>query len=362
MAVNNFHRDDVEGQGRVVSVGEASEMLAVSCQTVRNWIDAGVLDASRTFGNHRRVCVRSIRRWNGEDEEPQEERLTVCYSRVSTQAQKKEGNLDRQSERLVKYCETEFQNSRDEILLVSENGSGLNESRRGYLKLIDLILAGKVGCVVVEHKDRLARYGVRLFELLCERMNVDLVVTNAKEDASHEDDLTEDLMSIIVVYSSRIYGRRGGEAKKMIVTEEAKIRILALYNQGLTQDHIVTLIQRENYRCPKTKKRYSIHSVRMTLMEHEKLKRILPGTDNPIRRFIAERCEQTTEGKCYSRPFFNEYCSWSKSQNLPIPSNHSLSNGVKRIGFQIRRNGSGYSYFLGLKLKGNDRASRSHLG
>ena len=89
--MSDFHRDEVSGQGRAVSVGEASEMLGVSAQTVRNWIQAGVLKASRTFGNHRRVCVRSIRRWNGEDEEPQEERLTVCYSRVSTQAQKKEG-------------------------------------------------------------------------------------------------------------------------------------------------------------------------------------------------------------------------------------------------------------------------------
>ena len=106
--MNNFHPDDVAQQGRAVSVGEASEMLGVSPQTVRNWIDGGVLDASRTFGNHRRVCVRSIRRWNGEDEEQQEERLTVCYSRVSTQAQKKEGNLDRQSERLLEYCETKF--------------------------------------------------------------------------------------------------------------------------------------------------------------------------------------------------------------------------------------------------------------
>jgi predicted site-specific integrase-resolvase len=53
-------------------------------------------------------------------------------------------------------------------------------------------------------------------------MNVDLVVTNAKEDASHEDDLTHDLMSIIVVYSSRIYGRRGGESKRMVISEDVR--------------------------------------------------------------------------------------------------------------------------------------------
>jgi len=193
-------------------------------------------------------------------------------------------------------------------------------------------------------------------------MNVELIIINTKVDVSDEEEMAADIMSLVTVYAARTHGKRGCLAKKMVVTEEARSRILDLYNQGLTQDHIVTLIQREDYRCPKTQKRYSIHAVRLSLMEHEKLKRILPGTDNPIRKFIAERCEQTAEGKCYSRPFFNQYCSWAKSNNLPTPSNHSLSNGVKRIGFQIRRNGSGYSYFLGLKLKGNDRASRSHLG
>jgi len=360
--VNNFHRDQVSGQGRAVSVGEASEMLGVSCQTVRNWIQAGVLKASRTFGNHRRISVRSIKRWNGEDEEQQEERLTVCYSRVSTQAQKKEGNLHRQSELLLEYCENEFQNSRENILEISESASGINENRKGFLRLVDLILDGKIGRVVVSHSDRLSRGGNRLFSVLCERMNVELIIINTKVDVSDEEEMAADIMSLVTVYAARTHGKRGCLAKKMVVTEEARSRILDLYNQGLTQDHIVTLIQREDYRCPKTQKRYSIHAVRLSLMEHEKLKRILPGTDNPIRKFIAERCEQTAEGKCYSRPFFNQYCSWAKSNNLPTPSNHSLSNGVKRIGFQIRRNGSGYSYFLGLKLKGNDRASRSHLG
>lgn len=360
--MDKFHRDDVAGQGRVVSVGEASEMLAVSAQTVRNWIEAGVLDACRTFGNHRRVCVRSIRRWNGEDEEPQEERQTICYARVSTQAQKKEGNLNRQSERLIEFCTSEFQISRENILVISESASGINENRRGFLRLVDLILDGKVGRVVVSHSDRLSRGGNRLFSVLCERMNVELVIINSKVDVSDEEEMAADIMSLVTVYSAKIHGKRGGESKRMVISEDVRTRILDLYSQGLTQDHIVTLIQRENYRCPKTQKRYSIHAVRTTLLEHEKLKRILPGTDNPIRKFIAERCEQTAEGKCYSRPFYREYCLWAKSNKLPIPSNHSLSYGVKRLGIPTKRNSSGYSYFLGLKLKGNDRASRSHLG
>ena len=359
--MSNFHRDQVSGQGRAVSVGEASEMLAVSAQTVRNWIQAGVLDASRTFGNHRRVCVRSIRLWNGEDEEPQEERLTVCYSRVSTQAQKKEGNLHRQSERLVKHCENEFQNSKENILVISESGSGLNESRKGYLRLVDLILEGKVQRVVISHSDRLSRYGVRLFAILCERMNVELVVTESKTEISNEQEMAADIMSLVTVYAARTHGVRGGLAKKMIVTDEAKSLILELHQQGVAQKDIPAKLA--GLTCPKTDKPYSIHSVRETIHEQYRLQRIIPSLTSPIQQFVDQFCIRETGARCYSKPFHKYYSSWAESQNLPAPSSRSLTTSVKRLlNIPVQRNGSGYFYFLGLKLKGNDRASRSHLG
>ena len=358
--MNNFHRDQVSGQGRAVSVGVASEMLGVSCQTVRNWIQAGVLKASRTFGNHRRISVRSIKRWNGEDEEPQEERQTICYARVSTQAQKKEGNLNRQENRLVEYCENEFQNSRENILVISESGSGLNESRRGYLKLINLILGGKIERILVEHRDRIARYGVRLFEVLCERHSVELIVTNTKDEVSDEIEMASDIMSLVTVYAARSHGARGGLAKKMIVTDEAKSLILELHQQGVAQKDIPAKLN--GFTCPKTLKPYSIHSVRETIHEQDRLQRIIPSLTSPIQQFVDQFCVREAGARCYSKPFHKYYSSWAESQNLPAPSSRSLTTSVKRLlNIPVQRNGSGYFYFVGLKLKGNERSSRSHL-
>ena len=358
--MNNFHRDQVSGQGRAVSVGVASEMLGVSCQTVRNWIQAGVLKASRTFGNHRRISVRSIKRWNGEDEEQQEERLTVCYSRVSTQAQKKEGNLHRQSELLLEYCETEFQNSRENILEISESGSGLNQNRKGFLRLVDLILDGKIGRVVVSHSDRLNRGGNRLFSVLCERMNVELIIINTKVDVSDEEEMAADIMSLVTVYAARTHGKRGGLAKKMIVTDEAKSLILELHQQGVAQKDIPAKLTGQT--CPKTLKPYSIHSVRETIHEQDRLQRIIPSLTSPIQQFVDQFCVREAGARCYSKPFHKYYSSWAESQNLPAPSSRSLTTSVKRLlNIPVQRNGSGYFYFVGLKLKGNERSSRSHL-
>jgi putative resolvase len=361
MAVNNFHRDEVAGQGRVVSVGEASEMLGVSAQTVRNWIQAGVLDASRTFGNHRRVCVRSIRRWNGEDEEQQEEKQTICYARVSTQAQKKEGNLSRQENRLVEYCQKEFQNSRENILVISESGSGLNETRRGYLKLIDLILGGKIERIVVEHRDRIARFGTKVFTVLCERMNVDLVVTNAKSDISHEEELSADVLSIITVFSAKVNGRRGGEESRMVLTDAVKTRIIQLYQQGLAQTQITIIIREENFRCPKTNRKYAIHAVRQTIHQQEKILKALPVSTSPIEKFIQEKCIRAEGERVFTRPFSREYSIWCKAHNLPSVTSQNLTISLKRM-FKLGRNGSGYSFINGIALKDYPRASRSHLG
>ena len=121
-------------------------MLGVSRQTIRNYCrSSNELVWRRTIGGHRRVCVGSLKRWLGfDDEDDDGERKTVIYARVSTNAQKREGNLLRQKERLLEYCENELGCSREEVVIISECGSGLNEARKGYLRLIDIVISGNV--------------------------------------------------------------------------------------------------------------------------------------------------------------------------------------------------------------------------
>lgn len=354
---------NAEGPSRLIPVGEAAKQLAVSEQSIRNYCSSGELEFLVTAGGHRRITVASVRRYQGHDEIEDEGRQTAIYCRCSTSSQTKEGNLHRQEERLLDHCESAFQIGRENILVISETGSGLNESRKGYLKLIDLILGGKVERIVVEHYDRIARYGTTTFALLCERMNVDLVVTNSKEDVSDEEEMASDILSLVTVYSARIHGKRGGEESRMVLTDEVQERILHLYQQGLPQTKITSIIRRENYRCPKTNRLYAVHAVRQTVRQQEKIQRAIPTPTSPIESFIAERCIRAEGEKVFTRPFHREYSNWCEAKNLPAVNSFNLTHSIKRL-FKLKlgRNSSGYTFINGLALKDIPRASRSHLG
>jgi putative resolvase len=345
---------------RLIPVGEAAKQLSVSQQTIRNYCSDGELEFMVTAGGHRRISVASLRRYLGLDETPQEERRTGIYCRCSTSSQTKDGNLERQKNRLLDYCETEL-NGRENVLVIAETGSGLNENRKGYQRLIELVLAGKLERIVVERKDRIARYGTKTFALLCERMNVELIVTESKVDISDEEEMAFDLMSLVTVYSARIHGKRGGAEKKMVLTDEVKTRILQLYQQGLAQTNITVIIRRENFRCPKTNRKYAIHAVRQTIHQQEKILKALPVSTSPIEKFIQENCIRSKDEKVFTRPFHREYSIWCEANDLPPVTSLNLTNTLKRL-FKLGRNGSGYSFINGIALKEFPRASRSHLG
>jgi putative resolvase len=345
---------------RLIPVGEAAKQLSVSDQTIRNYCSDGELEFLVTAGGHRRISMASIRRWQGHDETPQEDRLTAIYSRCSTSTQTKEGNLERQKQRLLEYCDAEL-DGRENVLVIAETGSGLNESRKGYQRLIELVLAGKLERIVVEHRDRIARFGTTTFALLCERMNVELIVTESKVDVSDEEEMASDLMSLVTVYSSRIHGRRGGEESRMVLTDEVKERIIQLYRQGLPQTKITVIIRDENFRCPKTGRLYAIHAVRQTIHQQEKILKALPASSSPIEDFISEKCIRAEGERVFTRPFSREYSIWCKANGLTVVTSLNLTNSLKRM-FKLGRTSSGYSFINGIALKDHPRASRSHLG
>ena len=90
---------------------------------------------------------------------------------------------------------------------VMEIGGGLNFERKQFLRLVDAIVAGEVQRVLIAHQDRLARFGFGLLKHLCETHQTDLEVMNT-ETLSPEQELMQDLMSIVHGFSSRLYGLR----------------------------------------------------------------------------------------------------------------------------------------------------------
>ncbi|NEQ83749.1 MAG: IS607 family transposase [Moorea sp. SIO2I5] len=173
---------------KYVTPKEAAEHLGVSISTLRRWDKEGRLDSIRTKGNQRRFCV--------EGETPQIKPI-VCYARVSTYSQR--DDLDRQAQFLrAKYPNAE---------VITEIGSGLNFKRRKFLKILERIYSSDISAFVIAYPDRAVRFGFPLLEWLCQKGKVKLVVLNERK-LSPEQELVEDILSILHCFSARLYGLR----------------------------------------------------------------------------------------------------------------------------------------------------------
>ena len=145
-----------------------------------------------------------------------EERKTIAYARVSSYDQK--SDLERQKQLLELYCASNGW----EFEIISDLGSGINYNKKGLKKLINAIIDGEVGRLVITHKDRLLRFGAELIFSICEAKEVEVVIVNKDEESTEtfEEELAKDVLEIITVFSARLYGARSKKNKKLI--EEMK--------------------------------------------------------------------------------------------------------------------------------------------
>jgi putative resolvase len=191
-----------------VSISEAAKELGVSIDTLRRWEAAGKLEVERTPNGHRRYDLAKLR--GLVPRKAKSTRLTLCYARVSSQDQK--GDLKRQIALLESYCAANGWNYE----IVRDLGSGLNYHKRGLRELIKRICNGDVGRLVLTHKDRLLRFGSELIFSLCEQFGTEVVIINASQEASFEEELVSDVLEIITVFSARLYGSRSHKNKRVM--------------------------------------------------------------------------------------------------------------------------------------------------
>lgn len=131
----------------------------------------------------------------------------IAYYRVSTNSQKKEMKHQRES---LEQFSVNSGIVIDEYLF--DVASGTNFKRENFLKIIDMIERGEVSELIITYKDRLTRFGFDLIEERCRVNNTKLTVINL-ESSSPEQELVEDLITVIHVFSSRLYGLRKYEKK-----------------------------------------------------------------------------------------------------------------------------------------------------
>jgi excisionase family DNA binding protein len=150
---------------KLLTQGEACEFLNITRPTILRWEDQGKVHPVKTPGGHRRYDENELKKLIGMKLDKQNVSSDVLiYARVSTKKQKEAGNLDRQVGRLVQYSTKEGHNIVD---IITEVASGINENRKGLDKLLKIVANQDIQYLIVEYKDRLARFGYKYLEQYC---------------------------------------------------------------------------------------------------------------------------------------------------------------------------------------------------
>jgi len=197
----------------MLSIQEVSKMLGVTIKTLKIWDDEGKLkSAFRTPGGHRRYRVSDINEFTGQESEAKCK--VFVYSRVSTKKQKEAGNLERQTERLLLYCQDK---GYDVINVYEEVASGINDNRRELTKMLRKIT--DVKRIVVEYNDRLARYGFNYLKEYANSHGVEIEAVEQNIKLEPNEEMVQDLVIIVTCLSAKIYGARGGRKLKKTLDE-----------------------------------------------------------------------------------------------------------------------------------------------
>lgn len=182
------------------SLSEFLERTGVSASTAYRAEQRGVIGPARTDGGHRRYSQEDVAKLLGLQHQNPEKKC-VIYCRVSSAGQK--SDLADQKKAMM-----DFATARGYVYEVWEEiGGGMNLNRPKFLKLVNGIIDGEIGVVIVAHKDRLARFGFDLVKNLADEYGAQIIVAN-RTDMSPQQEMVEDLMSIIHTYSCRLYGLR----------------------------------------------------------------------------------------------------------------------------------------------------------
>ena len=199
---------------RLVKIGAAAKMLGTTPGQLRKWEANGeLLPARKTQGGTRYYAIADLFGRSAAASPAAaspEEPLTVCYARVSSHDQK--ADLDRQQAALEAYCATKGWRTR----VIRDLGSGMNYRKKGLQELLEMILRRRFERLVITHKDRLLRFGAELVFRLCELQGIEIVIVHQGEQPSFEEELAQDVLEIITVFSARLYGSRSHQSKKLL--------------------------------------------------------------------------------------------------------------------------------------------------
>jgi len=203
-------------QEKLYTTGEVAKIFGVSYVAVKKWAYSGKIKYIKTPGGKYRYPESEIRRLLGE--QMPKGRVAV-YARVSSADQKED--LERQKQRLVEYARGK---GYQDIIVLEDVASGLNENRKGLAKLFELVVQKQIEAVFITYKDRLTRFGFRYLEAFFSSYGCRIETVDAKEHKEPKQELVEDLIAIVTSFAGKIYGARSHKKRKVVAAVEDAIR------------------------------------------------------------------------------------------------------------------------------------------
>lgn len=194
----------------MLSIGKFAKSLGVSIQTLRNWDKEGKLKPTYVTENgYRYYSEDLLNKFRNIKNVNKIKKKNILYARVSTKNQK--DDLNRQIDNLKQYAYSKGYS----FEIITDIGSGINYKKEGLLKMINLVECGEVDRIIVLYKDRLIRFGYDLIEYICKLNDTKIEIVD-NSTVSKEQELTEDLIQIITVFSNKLYGARSKKTINLI--------------------------------------------------------------------------------------------------------------------------------------------------
>jgi len=184
------------------TITQAAAYLNRSVKTLQRYDREGLLVPTRTPKKRRVYTIEQLDAFLGQRREKNVPSRVVAYCRVSSVAQRPD--LKNQRKTLEDFCASRGLAG---VEYIEEIGGGLNFKRKKFNQLMDAVVNDEVTILVIAHKDRLCRFGFEWFERLCGQHGCELLILN-NESLSPEEEMVQDLMTIVHCFSSRLYGLR----------------------------------------------------------------------------------------------------------------------------------------------------------
>lgn len=192
------------------SIGKFSKETGISISTLRRWDKENIYKPTFvTEGGTRYYSEDQLNTIISGSSEINKSKKIIGYCRVSSQKQK--DDLERQVENVKTYMLAKGYS----FEIITDIGSGINYNNKGLNKLLDMVSNNQVDKIVIMYKDRLVRFGYELLDNICMKHNTTIEIIDNTE-RTEEQELVEDLIQIITVFSCRLQGKRAHKAKKIL--------------------------------------------------------------------------------------------------------------------------------------------------